>query len=300
MKPRWAPPRRPRRSLLQESADSPIAFPDDFPDEVLQRIARGLGDAQVLCRLACTCRVFRAIAADETAWAELCERHRVDYYQQLNPKLRKRIQRLQQTPDDSVSSTRASTAKEAYCAWARPRASAPGAAIMRGAFGAVRCVHPRREAKVLAHRWSYRDRSAWNRWPGCALVATITSSGHPAIGPVSVLCSADPAATRTSMNRHMRHHPLRNSVKAGVLSATVKREEGAGCGGVRDAAMLVHAGRTSLAADPRTGRPRGQVVLAVGGSRVFAVAPGGHGANATLLLNIASDAALCAYSSARR
>jgi hypothetical protein len=76
------------------------------------------------------------------------------------------------------------------------------------------------------------------------------------------------------MNRRMRQHPERNLVKASVLSANIKRERRSDVV-VRDAAMLLHVGRTSLAADPYTGRPRGQVILAVGGNGVFAVEPRG-------------------------
>ena len=90
-------------------------------------------------------------------------------------------------------------------------------------------------------------------------------------------------------------------MKASVLSATIKREHGRSGGkiSIDDAAMLVQVD-TLLPAELCCGKlqhaSRGKVVLCVGGFALFDVPDTGrHGANATLLLNLAAAAARVRY-----
>jgi hypothetical protein len=103
------------------------------------------------------------------------------------------------------------------------------------------------------------------------------------------------------MNKRMWDHPEKRKVKASVLSATIKREHGRSGGkiSIDDAAMLVQVD-TLLPAELCCGKlqhaSRGQVVLCVGGFALFDVPDTGrHGANATLLLNLAAAAARVRY-----
>ena len=78
------------------------------------------------------------------------------------------------------------------------------------------------------------------------------------------------------MNKRMREHPERNTVKASVLSAMIKREhrQSEGKRSLDDAAMLVQVD-VSLPAKVCRGKlqhvSRGQIVLCVGGPAVFDV-----------------------------
>ena len=121
------------------------------------------------------------------------------------------------------------------------------------------------------------------------------------VSTANVICRADPSATQMSMNKRMREHPERNTVKASVLSAKIKREYGQSKWKrpLDDAAMLVQVDLsppTEVCRGKLQHASSGQVVLCVGGPAVFDVPDTDrHGANATLLLNIAAAAARVGY-----
>ena len=107
--------------------------------QVLQQIARELSDdAQNLCRLACTCKVFRAIADSDLAWEPLCSTDRVEYGILVNRKHSRRTQEQLQNhggSDPSRTSSCNPSAKQIYAAWygARP---GPGGHGLRHAAAA--------------------------------------------------------------------------------------------------------------------------------------------------------------------
>ena len=154
-----------------------VAFPDDFPDEVLLRMIRSNLGPRELCRLACTCRLFKRLAEDESAWSHLCEVHGVFHSELLNLKHSKRVSkrvRRQQQRTYAVCTTR-STAKDRYQASTAKYRYRAGGTITRGAFGTVRYVLPGPDG----------------RWPDCALEPVAGQHNEAGlVDRVSSICGA--------------------------------------------------------------------------------------------------------------
>ena len=249
------------QSFDDDPMDGAPTFPGDLPDVVLQRIPRQLLSYKDMCRVACVCRYLRSLAADEVAWSSVCEAQRINAYAHLKQRGGAGRWRGKGTlgwgDDTAAMRARPKGSNAAFEAWHTAR-SGPAGAITHGPFGDVRSVHPRGS---VPSGW----RASPNTWAAGELLPVPSLSLHPALEPLSHLCS---------------------------------REGSQG-------AMLLHAGRCSSALeqcnDPSTGRPRGgvgQLVMAVGAG-VFDVRAGALGCrgNVTLLLNIVADASMRAFSS---
>ena len=232
-----------------------VAFPDDIPDEVLLRMIRSNLGPRELCRLACTCRLFKRLAEDESAWSHLCEVHGVFHSELLNLKHSKRVSKRvmrQQQRTYAVCTTR-STAKDRYQASTAKYRYQAGGTITRGAFGTVRYVQPGPYGPY-----------AWSQWPDCALEPVAGQHNEAGlVDRVSSICGARGGSGK----KWVVVQDLRNSGPA---------------------SMLVHATLV-----PRAGRAPGQIVLSVGA--VLETQAAGRASNTALLLNTVASAAACAY-----